>query len=379
MLLFASLAGRQRLPQSREPPPGKSTTAISLSWFNVLVLSARWKEIQQASRRFAACDLSRIPTACVIAMDRITHPPRITYRPRSTRVLRLSLLRALRTVLLIGISGSVAVTSVIAQSSNKPGAPAKDGNAMRADLAFDVVSIRPDHSGPEHWHVRVVPGGDQYEAFGTPLGQTILMAYFPYSMGSRDHLVGAPDWVWNDRYDFVGKVGEADLPDWRTFSERGFMVPNPMLQSMLQHALADRLKLTVHRVPVQIDGYALVVAKHETRNLAESRPDDAIPDLAQKLPLDARMVPILSSNDPVVHFYQTSMAAFALQLSLMGLTPVVDRTGLGGRYRFDLMRLGTEGIQSSDWNLAPLGLRLVPTKIPSYRVVIDHVERPSPN
>jgi hypothetical protein len=43
---------------------------------------------------------------------------------------------------------------------------------------------------------------------------------------------------------------------------------------------------------------------------------------------------------------------------MSGPAPIEDRTGLRGKYKFDLTRLGTDGVQSSDWDLAPLGLKL---------------------
>ena len=295
--------------------------------------------------------------------------------------LRQLSLNAGRAISLIGISISVAVTSVVAQAGNTPAAKAAaDGNAtVHADLAFDVVSMRPSNAGPDQWHLQVVRGGDQYEAIGMSLGMTIMMAYFSILPVSKDRIVGAPSWVWNDKYDVVGKVGEADLPAWQKLSLRGLRTQNPMLQTMLQNALADRCKMAVHRVPTQVDGYALVVANHgpSRRNLVESKPDDTIPDRAIKIDLDGRMVPIYSPDDPVLHFFQTSMAAFVLFVS--GAAPIEDRTGLSGKYKFDLTRLGTEGIPSSDWDLAPLGLKLIPAKIPTEKIVIDHIERPSPN
>ncbi len=136
-----------------------------------------------------------------------------------------------------------------------------------------------------------------------PLGMTIMMAYFPILPVSKDRIIGAPGWVWNDKYDVVGKVGEGDLPAWQKISQRGLRAQNPMLQTMLQNALADRCKIAVHRVPTQIDGYALVIANHgpNRKNLVESKPDDAIPDRAMKMDLNARIVPIDSHDDPVVH------------------------------------------------------------------------------
>lgn len=288
------------------------------------------------------------------------------------------LLNAGRSIFLIGIS-ICALVSVLAQAGDTPGATATaNGDAtIPADLAFDVVSIRPSNAGPDQWRMQVVPEGDQFEALGMPLGATILMAYFPIRMG-RDRIFKAPNWVWNDTYDVVGKVNEANLPAWHKFTQRGFMMQNPMLQIMLQNALADRCKLAVHRVPTQIDGYALVVANHgpNRKHLGESQPDDAIPDRALNISLGGRVIPIYSPDDPVMHFYQTSMAALVLTIS--GSTPLEDRTGLPGKYKFDLTRLGNEGIPS-DWDLAPLGLKLIPAKISTEKIVIDHIERPSPN
>jgi len=64
------------------------------------------------------------------------------------------LIGAGRIVFLTGISISVAITSAVAQAGNTPSATAvADGDAtVRADLAFDVVSIRP---APRYgFHVR---------------------------------------------------------------------------------------------------------------------------------------------------------------------------------------------------------------------------------
>ncbi len=286
-----------------------------------------------------------------------------------------------RTILSIGIFVCAAVTPIVAQAGNTPGAPtAGVGDAViRSDVAFDVVSIRSSKAGSDQWHLQVIPGGDRYEAIGMPLGTTILMAYLPYRIGSKDRIVGAPAWVWNDEYDFIGTVGDADLPAWRKLNQNGFMAGNPMLQTMLQNALADRCNMIVHRVPALVAGYALVVSNHGTKrkNLIVSEPGDVIPDQTVKLDVNSRVVPIYSPDKPVLHFYQTSMAALARFMS--GQVPIEDRTGLSGIYRFDLTRLGTDGNPSSDWDLAPLGLKLIPAKIPTETIMIDHIERPSPN
>lgn len=275
--------------------------------------------------------------------------------------------------------GASATAQVDRPSSAAPAA-GQDA-VVRSDLAFDVVSILPSKAGPDQWRLGTPAGGDEYHAIGMPLGATLLMAYYPFRLQSRDRIVGAPGWLWNDEVDFVGKVGEADLPEWQKLTQRGFRVPNPMLQIMLQNALADRCKLVIHRMPAQVDGYALVVAGHgpNAKNLIEAKADDVIPDNAQRIPYDGRMVPILSPSEPVLHFYTTSMTALAEMLSGWGGGQVQDRTGLTGKYNFSLTRLSTEGIPTVDWDLGQLGLKLIAMKIPVENVVIDHIERPSPD
>ncbi len=68
---------------------------------------------------------------------------------------------------------------------------------------------------------------------------------------------------------------------------------------------------------------------------------------------------------------------------------VIDKTGLTGKYDFVLKYSGTvPGTESKDPNAWPLmitaiqeqlGLKLEPAKGPDKFLVIDHIEKPSPN
>jgi uncharacterized protein (TIGR03435 family) len=70
-------------------------------------------------------------------------------------------------------------------------------------------------------------------------------------------------------------------------------------------------------------------------------------------------------------------------------TVIVDRTNLTGRYDFTIHRLemprDADGKPLPDaglselWDLSGTGLEIKAAKIPSQNLVIDHVERPSPN
>ena len=281
-----------------------------------------------------------------------------------------------RIVFLLAACAVLVSPSVFAQAIPQPSAPGAPADAHR-QLAFEVVSIRPSKPDePTHLFFDT----DQYHALGLPLGRTILLAYFPFPLHTRERLRGAPAWVWNDRFDFVAKVAPEDLQEWQNARLLGTDRPNPTLEAMLQAALEDRCKLRVHRIPATTAGFALVVAAHgPNRNtFSPSKPDEIIPDNALKIHVDGRMVPFESADDPVLRFYATSTMSLATFLSDWG-TPVEDRTGLTGKYDFKLARVSNTGDVSLDLDVAALGLKLTRITIPIEDIVIDHIEYPSPN
>ena len=278
-----------------------------------------------------------------------------------------------RLMLVISACSALLAAPVFAQSGQQPTATS-DSAPQRAP-AFEVVSIRPAKSG-DTWQLTI--NADEYRARGLPLGHTILIAYFPRSLQKRERLPGAPAWVWNDRFDIVAKVAPEDLKEWKNSQRLGSA--NPMLQAMLQTALADRCGLRVHRVPATAAGYALELANRgpNRKLLSPATPGEAIPDTALKMPEDGRMIPFQSPDNPVLRFYATSMTSLAAILSGWGV-PVEDRTGLTGKYDFGLTRVSNTGDPSVDLDVASLGLKLIAIKIPTENIVIDHIEHPSPN
>ena len=90
------------------------------------------------------------------------------------------------------------------------------------------------------------------------------------------------------------------------------------------------------------------------------------------------MIPFQSPDDPVLRFYATSMMSLAAILSGWGV-PVEDRTGLTGKYDFELTRVSNTGDPSVDLDVAALGLKFTAIKIPTENIIIDHIEHPSPN
>jgi uncharacterized protein (TIGR03435 family) len=89
-----------------------------------------------------------------------------------------------------------------------------------------------------------------------------------------------------------------------------------------------------------------------------------------------------------MHVTNISMAEFALIMKFYLDRPVVDQTGLPGRYDFQLKWTFDESKAPTDGTAAPsvftavqdqLGLKLDAVKAPADMLVIDHVEQPSAN
>jgi bla regulator protein blaR1 len=292
---------------------------------------------------------------------------------------------ALFVAALLGFVGSLNV----AQESAMPGAAqAADTNTACGEVnAFEVVSIRPSKPGTP-WRIQFLP--DEYLSINRPLISTILWAYFPRGLMSRERVSGAPAWVMNDGYDIEAKFDDAAANGWQHLTgwERQKCV-KPLLQTLL----AERFKLVLHRIPAEVQGYALVVGKNGPK-LRETKPDETMPSRAIQLPGGGAAVSFLPGQKKEVDFFDTSMASLADDLTnVMGL-PFLDQTGLTGKYDFVLPKRDLSSTEASPdgtafapelddrwnyWDWEAIGLKVKPVKVRTTNLAIDHVERPSPN
>jgi uncharacterized protein (TIGR03435 family) len=291
----------------------------------------------------------------------------------------------------IGVALSLSASLVVAQTGTASSVPGNSSTpAAQSKLAaFDVVSIKPaspDES--EHWHYGFGVAG--YSASGVPLAWVIHQAYFTFNMGGKDAVSGAPDWVGKDRWDIEAKVAPEDMAEYQQErTKTGY--ENSITQQMLQSMLADRCKLVVHRVPAEMPAFAIVIDK-KGQKFTEAAQDEAKPSGGIPTPGGGFLVPYNRGETPRMKYYAVSMDTFAQELRGMAGGPVIDRTGLTGKYDFSLTWLSSldpderEGYISTDdpfplshWNFGALGLRVEKIQIPTEHIVIDHIEKPSPN
>jgi bla regulator protein blaR1 len=295
---------------------------------------------------------------------------------------RLSLGRRL----LLGGAIALALTVPImlglvrAQSSQ-----ADDTAAGFTYLKFAVVSIRQNKSGgPIPVKDLGKPTPDGYEMRNMYMIDPILTAYPPTTGGppfSQQILGQRPAWLAADRYDIEAKVDPADLSDWQNPAKQP-----AMLRAMLRNMLAERLKLEVHYTAKEEPVYLLVVGKKGPQ-FKPTVPGESHPG-SFPAPGGGRMSLNIKGGEAMTHDYDVSIAQLiSLQFHSAG-RPVQDRTGLTGKYDVTIVHpqppgAGTPEVRpiemSPDETANQLGLKLEPSEGKVEFLVIDHVERPSPN
>lgn len=234
--------------------------------------------------------------------------------------------------------------------------------AQSTEQKFEVVSVKPNSSGPQTGRGLTSPAG-RFVARNEPLRSLIAFAF------EIDEVrVIAPNWTENSRFDI-----EATTPATRNRGD---------LQAMMRALLADRFTLRAHREMRDAPVFKL------TRN----RPDRLGPqiravtiDCQQRTP--GQPPPCRTVGLPNgVEVFGREWAAIGLgQLLSRPLErTVVDATGLSGQ--FDLTLQWSNN--SDDGTLAgrvasaveeQLGMRLSPETVPLEHLVVDDVQRPTPN
>lgn len=159
---------------------------------------------------------------------------------------------------------------------------------------------------------------------------------------------------------------------------------------MMQVLLAERFNLKVHWETRDSTTYDLVVSKRGRLQSTGARPSAD----EMKMFGDRGVPPLYQKGDSRYGFEYIAHGATAGDVAQMlagqfGI-PVIDNTGLTGKYDFDLRTFGVRSSDQEEGETNPwppletaiqdqLGLKLVRSHGPVRTLVIDHAEMPSPN
>jgi len=218
--------------------------------------------------------------------------------------------------------------------------------AERAQFEVASVKLVEPRMGPHAVGLRVEHGIATLQ--GATVRQIIVQAYAV----QRVLVMGGPSWYDDDQYDILAKSSTADA----TPAE---------IRTMLQNLLADRFQLSVHRRTKEVTVYSLIIGKNGSK-LADPS-SDQISNVA------------VDDRGGVV-FQNATLAGLVNTLANMLDLPVVDKTGLTGRYTYKFNpRSDPSGPSLFTAIEEQLGLKLESGKAPVEVLQVDHVERPSAN
>ena len=217
---------------------------------------------------------------------------------------------------------------------------------------FEVASVKPasaagmGYEGNMRFDVRTVPGS--LMVHHSSLADCIEWAY-----GVQGQQVSGPAWLGTERYEIAAKAAEG--------------VPSRQLKLMLQSLLAERFHLALHRETRNMQVFEIVAAKEGLRlRDAPSAEDGGV----RKVGPGLRM----SFENQLI----AELAKFLSSLAAVD-RPVLDRTGLTGRYDILLDLRGVLGPVTTDLVVAALreqlGLRMESRKAPVEVLVIDHIDK----
>ena len=196
-----------------------------------------------------------------------------------------------------------------------------------------------------------------------PLHWIIRLAY---NIESDDRMLGEPDWDRHANYNITAKVAPSDVARFRNLNRIQWGV-------MLQAVLADRFRLKVHYKTKVRPVYMLVVAKGGPK--LDSGEDEP-PMMAMR-------------KRGQMKCQNCQIDAMPMFLSQLVGSTVLDNTGLTGHYDFTLHwvpEMPSETAPAGDSGPSiftalreQLGLKLEYRKAPVDVLVIDRLEKLSPN
>jgi uncharacterized protein (TIGR03435 family) len=240
--------------------------------------------------------------------------------------------------------------------------------AANANPSFEVATIKP--SQPDRPGRAFLWRGGRFVTVNTTLMSIIGFA----DDVQEKQVIGGEDWMNSDKFDIEAKPDTPGTPS------------REQLRAMVTKLLADRFQFKFHDEKRELPAYVLTASKTGPKMTKDDTNPNGLPGLFFR-----------QLGDLNVH--NATMGDFVhLMQSAVLDRPVVDQTGLTGKWDFELKwtpddsQFGGMGMRPPPPSDAPdappplftaiqeqLGLKLESQKAQVDVMVIDHVEKPSPN
>lgn len=240
-------------------------------------------------------------------------------------------------------------------------------SAQSPASAFEVATIKPVDPGPKAGRFLRMENDHRFIATNFTLKLLIAAAY---DLNPRT-IDGGPGWVDSDKFTVEALTPGTKRPD------------HDQQMLMLRTLLHDRFHLAFHRVPKVFSIYEITVAKGGIQFNPAGAPDREPMVTSVVYPDHLEMPARNASMDDLARVMQRAILD----------RPVVDKTGLTGRYDFDLdwapdeTQFGGAIPTPQDSKSPPLlvamreqlGLEMKATHGPIDTLVIDKADKPDNN
>jgi len=249
-------------------------------------------------------------------------------------------------------------------SAQKRPAPADltQGVSLPDVWEFDVASIRPTGNPDRRSRIMRHPDDTEFVAQNSSLSALLQFAYGV----SQPRVIGLPSQLDSARFDLQAKGdGETDMRFHKLNTEQMRIAKQRMLQALL----ADRCKLKVHFETRELPVFALVVAKGGVKFGGSDQVTASAWGWRNHLDVEGG----------------DTLARFAEELTRVAGRPVINQTGLTGRYDIEMDWADDDDDDDIDTPKLltaireQLGLALESRKAQVQVVVVDHMEMPSEN
>jgi len=231
-----------------------------------------------------------------------------------------------------------------------------------ADPDWDVVTVKARDPNDPSGNSSMGMKGSQLALINRTVAVLLQAGYGV----QKSQIIGAPHWIETERWDIQGVPDVAGHPSLK------------QMQSLIRKVLAERFGLKLHRETKELAVYAIVVAAGGEKMVRSMGDPNGVPDENDST----------SNGMTTMRVTNISMSELALMIQFYLDRPVVDQTGLAGRYDFQLKWTADEARAPTDGSAPPglftaiqqqVGLKLEPAKAPAEVLVVDAVERASAN
>ena len=229
-----------------------------------------------------------------------------------------------------------------------------------ADPDWDVVTVRPGN--PDGKNSGFHLNGRQVFMERRTVESMLLFGYGVH----KKQILNAPGWIESEVWDVKGVPDVPGQPSLKQF------------ETLTRKALVERFGLVTHIEKRDMEVYALRVAKGGPKMTPSAGDPNGLPNENDRE----------NGGQITVQMENAAAGELALLLKFMMDRPVVDQTGLGGRYDFLLKWTSDESKVPADGSAPPtiftaiqeqLGLKLEAVKAQTDVMVVDKVERPGAN